>query len=250
MLYINIYDQTYISYQEIKLTKTADIYLMEILRSESALRQGVLSSPYQQVFEVSIGTQILTCTFKGAQRQFDWLEICLVYDTSYQHMTINDSYDLELAAKLIENIKFENTSTTYSITGKLFFDLTKDDNKNILYKMLVACKCDGCSSAPLTQYKNNPIFQDMTEEDEFTTNEKDDRIVIDMRRSKRYTDELEKLNGNDSGLAVIINLKKAAAKKLRLRVTGFSQAEYWYLLPNKRYIVSYKNYSISKAGEL
>ena len=54
-----------------------------------------------------------------------------------------------------------------------------------------------------------------------------------MRRSKGYTDELEKLNRDDSGLAVVITLKEVAAKKLRLRVTGFSQAEYWYLLSNK-----------------
>ena len=221
---------------------------MGILRSESALRQGVLSSSYQQRNQRRYTK--FSCTFKGAQRQFVWLEISLVYDTSYQHTTISDSYNLELAAKLIENIKFENISTTYSITGKLFFDLTKDDDKNILYKMLVAYQCDGCCSAPLTQYKNNPIVQDMTEEDEFTTNEKDDRIVIDMRRSKGYTDELEKLIRDDSGLAVVVNLKKAAGKKLRLRVTGFSQVEYWYLLSKKGYIMSYKNYNISKVDEL
>ena len=116
--------------------------------------------------------------------------------------------------------------------------------------MLVAYNCEGCSSAPLTQYRNNEIYQEMTEENEFTTNSKDDRILIDMRRSKGYTDELEKLNRDDSGLAVVITLKEAAAKKLRLRVTGFSQAEYWYLLSNKGYIMSYKNYNISKADEL
>ena len=71
----------------------------------------------------------------------------------------------------------------------------------------------------------------MTEEDEFTTNSKDDRIFMDMGRSKGYTDELEKLNRDDSSLAVVITF--ATAKKLRLRVTGFSQAEYWYLLSNK-----------------
>ena len=245
----NIYDRPYISYQELKLTETSDVYLSGILRSETALRQGVLPSPYQQLFEINIGTQSFTCTFKGAQRQFDWLEISIVYSKSYQHTTIYDSYDLELAAKLIQTIKFENTSTTYSITGKLFFDLEKDEDKNILCKMPVAYNCEGCSSAPLTQYKNNEIYQEMTEEDEFTTNSKDDRILIDMRRSKGYTDELEKLNRDDSGLAVVITLKEVAAKKLRLRVTGFSQAEYWYLLSNKGYIMSYKNYSISKADE-
>ena len=70
-----------------------------------------------------------------------------------------------------------------------------------------------------------------------------------MTRSKGYTDELEKLNRDDSGLAVTIGLKEAAAKKLRLRITGYSQAEYWYLLLNKGYIISYKNYNISKADE-
>ena len=149
---IQIYDKPYISFQEISLTHGADIYFTGT-RSETALRQGVLESLYQQVFEVNTGTQDFTCTFKGAQRLFDWLEISIVYDRSYQHATIYDSYDLELAAKLINTIKFENTSTTYSFTGKLSYDLTRKDDKNMLYKMLVAHSCDGCSSAPLTQYK-------------------------------------------------------------------------------------------------
>ena len=70
-----------------------------------------------------------------------------------------------------------------------------------------------------------------------------------MRRSKGYTDKLEKINSNDSGLAVTIQLKETAPKKLRLWITGFSQGEYWYLLSNKGYIVSFKNYSTSKADE-
>ena len=149
----------------------------------------------------------------------------------------------------MKDIKFENTSAMYSLTRKLFFDLEKDDDKNILYKMLVAYNCEGCSSVPLTQYKNNEIYQEMAPEDEFSTNDRDDRILIDMRRSKGYTDELEKLNRCDSGIAVTITLKEAANKKLRLRLTGFSQAEYWYLLSKKGYTMSYKNYNISKADE-
>ena len=119
------------------------------------------------------------------------LEISVVYDKLFQHTTVCDSYDLELASILI---KFETTSTTYSLTGKLSYDLEKEDDKNILYKMLVAKTCEGCSTAPLTQYRNNEIYQEITEEDVFTTNNKDDRIWIDMRKSKGYTDELEKIN--------------------------------------------------------
>ena len=71
-----------------------------------------------------------------------------------------------------------------------------------------------------------------------------------MRRSKRYTDELEKINRDDSGLAVVIGFEEATTTKLRLRITGYSQGEYWYLLSNKRYIMSFKNYNISKADQV
>ena len=164
---IQIYDRPYISYQEINLTKSADIYFNGILRSETALRQGVLPSPYQQLFEINTSTQTYT---------IDWLEMSIIYDKYFQHTTIYDSYDLELASKIIQRIKFENTSITYSLTGKLSFDMEKEDDKNILYKMLVAKGCDGCSTAPLTQYKNNEIYQEITEEDKFTDSETDGRI--------------------------------------------------------------------------
>ena len=127
------------------------------------------------------------------------------------------------------------------------YDLEKEDSKHLIFKMFLAHSCNGCSSAPLTQYKNNDIYRELIEEDDYFGDESDERVYIDMRRSKGYTDELEKINRDDSGIALNIKLKKAAAKKLRFRITGFSQGEYWYLLSNKGYIMSYKNYNISKA---
>ena len=246
-VFLNIYARPYISYQEINLTRSADLYFTSILRSETGLRQGVLPAPCQQEIEVNRGTQDFTCTFKGVQRQFDWLEISIVYDKSYQHTRIYDSYDLELTARLIQSLKFENTSSTYSLTGKLSNDLEKEDNKHLIYKMFVAHSCDVCSSAPLTQYKNNDIYRELIEKDKYFSDESDERVYIDMRRSKAYTDELEKINRYDSRITLKIKLKAAAAKKLRFRITGFSQGECWYWLSNKGYIMSYKNYNISKA---
>ena len=85
----------------------------------------------------------------------------------------------------------------------------------------------------------------MTEEDEFTTNIMDDRIYVDMRRSKGYADELEKINRDESRIALTISLKEAAGKKMRFRITSFSQGEFWYLLSNRGSIMSYKNISKS-----
>ena len=41
---IQFHDRPYISYQEISLNKTFDVYLSDILRSETALGMGVLLS--------------------------------------------------------------------------------------------------------------------------------------------------------------------------------------------------------------
>ena len=97
---INIFSRPYISYWETTLTQQAALYANGILRSRTALRQGVLPAPFQQEFEISKGTQDFTCTFEGAQRQIDWVEISIVYDKSYHHNTIYDSYDVELTPKL------------------------------------------------------------------------------------------------------------------------------------------------------
>ena len=135
---------------------------------------------------------------------------------------------------MIQSLKFENTSSTYSLTGKLSYDLEKD--KHLIHKMFVAHSCNGCNSAPLTQYKNNDIYRELIEEDDYFGDESDERVYIDMRRSKGYTDELEKINRDDSGIALNVKLKKTAAKKLRFIITGLSQGEYWYFLSHKGYI--------------
>ena len=49
----------------------------------------------------------------------------------------------------------------------------------------------------------------------------DEKLFVDLWRGKRYTNEIEKLNGDDSHLTNTIQLKTPAAEKMRLRVTGY-----------------------------
>ena len=56
---IQTYDRPYISHHEISVTKQADIYFAGILITETALRQGVLESPYQQELRLIQGLRIL-----------------------------------------------------------------------------------------------------------------------------------------------------------------------------------------------
>ena len=93
-----------IQYEKLTLKTNFRQYLETILFSARTLRMGVQKTPYQKTYKLQTGSQDFTVDFKGANRQFDEIEISLVYDKSDKHLSAHDSYNLEAAAKLIKTI--------------------------------------------------------------------------------------------------------------------------------------------------
>ena len=116
---IRFHNMPCICYPHITLDDIFLAYFNGILRSCGALKTGVISSPFQQSFEIIAGTQSLKVNFRGIHKQIEWLEICLVFDKSNQHQTVYDSYDVELPAKYVQVPALENALTTCSLTGQL-----------------------------------------------------------------------------------------------------------------------------------
>ena len=117
--------------------------------------------------------------------------------------------------------------------------------------MFVAYFCGkGSIMTPITKCMNNEIEQDIIKEKKCFTDESDEKIFIDMRRSKGYTDELEELSRNDADTDLKILLTKAAEKNIRLKVLAYLQAEYWYAITNRGKVFTYKNYSIKKDEDI
>ena len=52
--------------------------------------------------------------------------------------------------------------------------------------MFVAYYYDGCSMAPLTQYKNNEIKQELTKEKDYFSSKSDERLYIDTKYINFY----------------------------------------------------------------
>ena len=100
--------------------------------------------------------------------------------------------------------------------------------------------------APLTQYKNKEIEQELTKENNYFSSKSDESLYIDMGKSKGCTNELEKLMHNERGVSLSLKLKVAATKKMRLKIAAYSQSEYWYANTNKGYIMTYKDHSLNK----
>ena len=55
--------------------------------------------------------------FLGSNRQFDWLEISIVFDKSDKHTTVYDSHNVKLTAKYIQSMKLSNFTEIYSLTN-------------------------------------------------------------------------------------------------------------------------------------
>ena len=74
------------------------------------------------------------------------------------------------------------------------------------------------SAAPLSDYMNNAVFQELDSEDDRFGVKSDERVYLDLRAISGYVKEAEKLKGNDSKISLHLVLKESATKKLRLKV--------------------------------
>ena len=95
----------------------------------------------------------------------------------------------------------------------------------------------------MTNKINNPIFQELPSEQKLFS-ESDERLHIDLRDSRGYTKEIEKLSRNDSKLVLKVELKNMLLRKMRLRVWGYLQGEYLYILGTSGLTLKYRTYSV------
>ena len=123
-----------IQYENLALDTNFRQYLETILVSAKVLRMGVQKTPYQKTYELQAGSQDFTVDFQGANRQFDWIEISLIYDKSGKHLTAYDRYNAECASKFIKSLEFANISDQHSSTNTLKFDIGNDLQKHLLWK--------------------------------------------------------------------------------------------------------------------
>ena len=168
---------------------------------------GIQKIPCLKTYELQRDMQDFTVDFIDTNRQFDWVEILLVYDKSDKHLTIYNNYNAESAARLIKSLEFANISKEYDAANTLRFDISNDLQKHLLYKQFFAWHTNDCSVAPVTDFIVNLIAQELPDEEKYYGDNPDEKVYFDLRDSKGYTKELKKPSQNDSKMTINIELK-------------------------------------------
>ena len=85
--------------------------------------------------------------------------------------------------------------------------------KNICYGNHMLLGIVTGTAAPISNYINNPVFQELLLESDYFGAKSDEKIYIGLWDSLGYTDQIEKPNKNGSELNVTIELRNSLAKK-------------------------------------
>ena len=94
---------------------------------------------------------------------------------------------------------------------------------------------------------NNPIFQELPDQDKYFSVTSDDIIYLTLRATSGYLKEDKKLERNNSKINLHIMLKTAATKKLRVRIWTYSLAEYLYILTKSGLTLRHRTYAINQS---
>ena len=81
-----------------------------------------------------------------------------------------------------------------------------------MYSAFIAWICKGLSIAPLTDYTHNITYQKAVRQEKYFT-DFDEKVYIDLQRGKGHTGEFERVNRDNSGLTITVELKVPTTKK-------------------------------------
>ena len=239
----------FIQYEQILIDKNFRQHLETIMVSKKILRMGAQKAPIQKTYEIQKDSDSLNVEFLGSNRQFDWIEISIVPDKSDKHTTIYDSYNREMAAQLIKTLQLSNFTEIYSLTNEKKYSIDNLTQKHLLYKQFIAWNCNESSVAPLTEHMDNPIFQELPDEETYYSLKSDEKIYLDLRASSGYVREAEKLERNDSKVNLQITLKEAATFNLRVRIWAYSLSEYLYVLSKSGLTLKHRTSAINQSDD-
>ena len=128
-------------------------------------------------------------------------------------------------------------------------DIDNLTQRHLLYKQFVAWSCNDSSVAPLSDYMNNPMYQELTPENQYFDVKSDEGLYLDLRATSGYVKEAKKLEKMIQKLLFTFYWNRQQRKKLRLRVWAYSLGEYLYTLTTNGLTLRHRTYTINQTDD-
>ena len=93
---------------------------------------------------------------------------------------------------MIKTLQLSNFTEIYNLTNEKKYSIDNLTQKYLLYKQFVAWNCNGSSVVSLTEYMDNPIFQELPDEESYYSLKSDEKVYLDLRASSGYVLEKQK----------------------------------------------------------
>ena len=135
LMYIQItwHNMSFIHFEQSRLNNNFRQFLETYLLAKKVFWMNVNKMPLQNSSELVVSIKTFTVDFIVAYRQFDWLEISLVYNKKRETYHSLRWYNLERANAFIQNVLIENASNIYSVSNKLKYYIKVATQKYTLY---------------------------------------------------------------------------------------------------------------------
>ena len=136
-----------------------------------------------------------------------------------------------------------------SLTNEKKYDIDNLTQRHLLYKQFVAWSCNDSSVAPLSDYMNNPMYQELTPENQYFDVKSDEGLYLDLRATSGYVKEAKKLEKMIQKLLFTFYWNRQQQRQLGLRVWANSLGEYLYTLTTNGLTLRHRTYTINQTDD-
>ena len=79
---------------------------------------------------------------------------------------------------MIRKIELSNISDAYSAKNMMKFDISNDTQKHLLFKQYAVWYCNNYTAAPIFDYTNNPMFQELLLKSDYFGTKSDEKKSV------------------------------------------------------------------------
>ena len=117
----------------------------------------------------------------------------------------------------------------------------------MLYKQFLAWSCNGSSVAPISDYVDSSIFQELPDQEKYFSAKSNERIYLDLRASSGYVKEAEKLERKNKPTNYS---KKSSRFQFKTKNLGIlSLSKYLLVLSKSGLTLKRRTYTINQSDE-